>query len=162
MGKCIDSSHCCSSSLPCPVMCARNPEGFWEYQLEGCDPVKLFVKPLDPFNWIVTCRIPQGNEMESKLEKVADGNFSLVEFNCSNNETAKNGEVEAEFKAFLEKGITQLVNTGNMLRVTAGGVEKQFSYVDPFKKQEEDEQAKQAKLDLAGLSMSTDLAGLKI
>merc|ERR1712215_108233 len=100
MGKCIDSSHCCSSSLPCPVMCARNPEGFWEYQLEGCDPVKLFVKPLDPFNWIVTCRI---------------------------NETAKNGEVEAEFKAYLEKGITGLVSTGKILTVTAGGVEKQFS-----------------------------------
>merc|ERR1711970_743353 len=152
MGKCIDSRHCCSSSVPCPVMCARNPEGFWEYQLEGCDPVKLFVKPLDPFNWIVTCRIPQGNEMESKLEKVADGNFSLVEFNCSNNETAKNGEVEAEFKAYLEKGITGLVSTGKILSVTAGGVEKHFT----LKKEEE---AEEAKLDL-GLIKSPDLAGL--
>merc|ERR1712215_385858 len=101
-----------SASVPCLVMCARNPQGFWEYQLEGCDPVKLCVKPLDPFNWIVTCFIPHGNEMESKLKMDADGNFSLVEFNCSNNENAKNGEVEAEFKAYLEKGITGLVNSG--------------------------------------------------
>merc|ERR1712215_514734 len=153
-------SHGGSASVRCLVMCSRNPQGDWEYQLEGCDPVKLNVNyPLDVFNWVVTCSIPQGNEMVSKLKMDADANFSLVEFNCSNNETAKNGEVEAEFKAFLEEGITQLVNTGNMLRVTAGGVEKQFSYVDPFKKQEEEEQAK---LDLAGLSMSPDLAGLNM
>merc|ERR1712215_46014 len=140
-------------SLPCPAMCMRNPQGLWEYQLEGCDPVQLDVTSLDPFNWVVTCSIPQGNKMVSKLKMDADANFSLVEFNCSNNEITKNGEVDAEFKAFLEKGITQLVNTGKILRVTAGGVEKQFSYVDPFKKQEEDEQAK---LDLAGLTMSPD------
>merc|ERR1712215_228727 len=146
-------SHGGSASVRCLVMCSRNPQGDWEYQLEGCDPVKLNVNyPLDVFNWVVTCSIPQGNEMVSKLKMDADANFSLVEFNCSNNETAKNGEVEAEFKAFLEKGITRLINTGNILKVTAGGVEKHFT----LKKEEE---AEEAKLDL-GLIKSPDLAGL--
>merc|ERR1712215_329180 len=129
-------SHGGSASVRCLVMCSRNPQGDWEYQLEGCDPVKLNVNyPLDVFNWVVTCSIPQGNEMVSKLKMDADANFSLVEFNCSNNETAKNGEVEAEFKAFLEKGITRLVNTGNILKVTAGGVQKEFTLKkqEPFK-----------------------------
>merc|ERR1712055_526849 len=118
-----------------PVMCARNPQGDWEYKLEGCDSVKLTVNSLDVFNWVVTCLIPQGNMMESKLKMDADAGFSLVEFNCSNNETANNAEVEAEFKAFLEKGITRLVNTGNILKVTAGGVEKEFTLKkqEPFK-----------------------------
>merc|ERR1711970_561288 len=84
---------------PRPVMCQRNPRGDWEYQLEGGDSVKLTVNPLDNvFNWVVTCSIPQGNTMESKLEMDADAGFTLVEFNCSNNETAKNAEVEAGFK----------------------------------------------------------------
>merc|ERR1712215_30295 len=123
--------------LPTPSeMCQRNPQGDWEYKLEGCDSVKLTVNPLDDvFNWVVTCSIPQGNTMESKLEMDADAGFTLVEFNCSNNETAKNAEVEAEFKAFLEKGITRLVNTGNILKVTAGGVQKEFTLKkqEPFK-----------------------------
>merc|ERR1711936_1558072 len=96
------------------VMCQRNPQGDWEYKLEGCDSVKLTVNPLDNvFNWVVTCSIPQGNMMESKLEM----------------------DAEAEFKAFLEKGITRLVNTGNMLKVTAGGVQKEFTLKkqEPFK-----------------------------
>merc|ERR1711936_104824 len=110
--------------------------------------MKMTVKQLMGSDWMVACMIPQGNMMVSMLKKV-DGGFSLVKFNCSNKETAKNGDLEAEFKAVLEKGITNLVREGNILKVTAGGVEKQFSYDDILKKQEEAKQAKLAEATLA-------------
>merc|ERR1712215_4072 len=138
-----------SVSVLCKVMGAKAIEGDWEYKLEGCDPVKMTVKQLMGSDWMVACMIPQGNMMVSMLKKV-DGRLRLEKFNCSNKDTAKNGELEADFKAILEKGITNLVREGKILTVTAGGVEKQFSYDDVLKKQEEAKQAKLAEATLAG------------
>ena len=66
-------------------------------------------------DWIVACMIPKGNMMASMLKKEADGEgFKLINFNCSSKkETPKeNKELEDDFKAFLGKGITNLVRDG--------------------------------------------------
>ena len=55
------------------------------------------------------------NMMASILKKVDDQNgFKLVNFNCSNKkETPKeNKDLENDFKAFLEQGISSLVREG--------------------------------------------------
>ena len=69
-------------------------------------------------DWIVACMIPKGNMMASMLKKVEVGEgFKLVNFNCSNKkETPKeNKELEDDFKAFLEKGISNLVREGELV-----------------------------------------------
>ena len=64
-------------------------------------------------DWMVACMIPKGNMMVSMLKKV-EGGFNLVQFNCSKKETKDNQELEAEFKTFLEKGISNIVKEGNL------------------------------------------------
>ena len=64
--------------------------------------------------WIVACMIPSGNMMASMLTKV-DEKFQLVKLNCSNRECPQeNKELEAEFKCFLEPGISNVVREGEL------------------------------------------------
>ena len=65
-------------------------------------------------DWMVACMIPKGNMMVSMLKKV-EGGFNLVQFNCSKKETKDNQELEAEFKAFLEKVISYIVKEGSIM-----------------------------------------------
>ena len=60
--------------------------------------------------WIVACMIPRGNMMASMLQKV-DEKFQLVKLNCSNRECP---ELKAEFKCFLEQGISNVVREGEL------------------------------------------------
>ena len=56
--------------------------------------------------------------MASMLKKVEGGEgFKLVNFNCSNKKETpeENKELEDEFKAFLEKGISNLVRDGEFV-----------------------------------------------
>eukprot|EP00091_Calanus_sinicus_P020933 TRINITY_DN5996_c0_g1_i3.p1 TRINITY_DN5996_c0_g1~~TRINITY_DN5996_c0_g1_i3.p1 ORF type:complete len:137 (-),score=56.19 TRINITY_DN5996_c0_g1_i3:91-501(-) len=129
-------------------MCAKALEGDWEFKSEGCDPVKITVKNIMGPDWMVACMIPKGNMMVSMLKKV-EGGFNLVQFNCSKKETKDNQELEAEFKAFLEKGISNIVKEGKILKITAGDVQKEFSFDDILQKQEEEKQKKLAEAKLA-------------
>eukprot|EP00091_Calanus_sinicus_P020932 TRINITY_DN5996_c0_g1_i1.p1 TRINITY_DN5996_c0_g1~~TRINITY_DN5996_c0_g1_i1.p1 ORF type:complete len:137 (-),score=55.61 TRINITY_DN5996_c0_g1_i1:91-501(-) len=129
-------------------MCAKALEGDWEFKSEGCDPVKITVKNIMGPDWMVACMIPKGNMMVSMLKKV-EGGFNLVQFNCSKKETKDNQELEAEFKAFLEKGISNIVKEGKVLKITAGAVQKEFSFDDILQKQEEEKQKKLAEAKLA-------------
>merc|ERR1712034_101673 len=97
-------------------------EGDWQFVSEkGYDPVKVTVKNIMGPEWIVACMIPRGNMMASMLKKV-DGKFQLVKLNCSNRECPQeNKEFEAEFKCFLELGITNVVREGKTLVLEAGG-----------------------------------------
>ena len=116
--------------------------------------------------------IPKGNMMVSMLKKVED-KFTLVQFNCSKKETKDNKELEAELKSFLEKGISNITKngrkvkcilyciplmekrknnlllSGKTLKITAGGVEKEFSHDDMLQRQEEEKQKKLAEAKLA-------------
>ena len=116
--------------------------------------------------------IPKGNMMVSMLKKVED-KFTLVQFNCSKKETKDNKELEAELKSFLEKGISNITKngrkvkcilyciplmekrknnlllSGKTLKITAGGVEKEFSHDDMLQRQEEEKQKKMAEAKLA-------------
>merc|ERR1712098_1021854 len=102
-------------------------EGDWEYRSEGCDPVKLTVKNIE-------------------------GGFNLVQFNCTKKETKDNQELEADLKAFLEKGISNITKEGKILKITAGGVQREFSHDDMLQKQEEEKQKKLAEPKLASES----------
>ena len=58
--------------------------------------------------------IPKGNMMASMLKRDEGGKFNLVKFNCSNRDIPpENKDLEAEFKNFLEQGISNLVREGN-------------------------------------------------
>eukprot|EP00091_Calanus_sinicus_P004777 TRINITY_DN1511_c0_g1_i1.p1 TRINITY_DN1511_c0_g1~~TRINITY_DN1511_c0_g1_i1.p1 ORF type:complete len:123 (+),score=43.31 TRINITY_DN1511_c0_g1_i1:70-438(+) len=120
-------------------MCAKALEGDWEFKSEGCDPVKITVKNIMGPDWMVACMIPKGNMMVSMLKKV-DSGFNLVQFNCSKKETKDNQELEAEFKASLEKGISNIVKEGKILKITAGDVQKVVFLDDILQKQEEEKQ----------------------
>ena len=74
--------------------------------------MKVTVKNIMGSEWIVACMIPSGNMMASMLKKV-DEKFQLVKLNCSNRECRQeNKELEAEFKCFLEQGISNVVREG--------------------------------------------------
>ena len=109
--------------------------------------------------WMVACMILKGNMMASMLKKKEDGSgFQLVNFNCSEKkETPKeNKELEEDFKAFLEKGISNIVRDGILrfsalplnlsfldksLIVTAGGEQRVLTHDDIRTKQEEGKRA---------------------
>ena len=77
--------------------------------------MKVSIKNIMGPDWIVACMIPRGNMMASILKKIDDQNgFKLVNFNCGNKkETPKeNKDLENDFKAFLEQGISSLVRDG--------------------------------------------------
>merc|ERR1712106_1273576 len=115
-------------------------EGDWQYVSDmGYDPVKVSVKNIMGSDWMVACMIPKGNMMASMLKKVEDGRgFSLKKFNCTNKDVSpENKELEAEFKAILEFGITNLIREGNTLTIHAGGLQKQLVEDDILEKQEE-------------------------
>jgi hypothetical protein len=77
--------------------------------LQGYDPVKVTVKNIMGSEWIVACMIPSGNMMASMLKKVDE------KLNCSNRECRQeNKELEAEFKCFLEQGISNVVREGEL------------------------------------------------
>ena len=83
--------------------------------MQGYDPVKVTIKHMMGPDWMVACMIPKGNMMASMLKKIEDGpGFKLVNFNCSEKkETPKeNKELEEDFKAFLEKGISNIIRDG--------------------------------------------------
>jgi hypothetical protein len=85
------------------------------YNIQGYDPVKVYIKNTMGPDWIIACMIPRGNMMASILKKTDDQNgFKLVNFNCSNKkETPKeNIDLENDFKTFLEQGISSLVRDG--------------------------------------------------
>ena len=91
------------------------PSGTYYFSVQGYDPVKVTIKHLMGHEWMVACMIPKGNMMASMLKKVEDGpGFKLVKFTCTEKkETPKeNKELEDDFKAFLEKGISNLVKDG--------------------------------------------------
>ena len=71
----------------------------------------MTVKNIMGPDWMVACMIPKGNMMMSMLKKV-DSGFKLVQFNCTKKETKDNQELEAEFKAFFEKGISNITKEG--------------------------------------------------
>merc|ERR1739838_863916 len=115
-------------------------EGDWEFISDkGYDPVKISIKNIMGSDWIVACMIPKGNMMASMLKKVEDGQgFSLKKFNCTNKDVSpENKELEAEFKAFLEFGITNMIIEGKTLIIHAGGLQKQLVEDDILEKQEE-------------------------
>eukprot|EP00092_Neocalanus_flemingeri_P022431 GFUD01024328.1.p1 GENE.GFUD01024328.1~~GFUD01024328.1.p1 ORF type:complete len:162 (+),score=52.38 GFUD01024328.1:71-487(+) len=121
-------------------------EGDWQLVSEkGYDPVKVTVKNIMGSDWMVACMIPRGNMMVSMLKRVEGGSFSLVKLNCSNKETPpENKELEAEFKSFLEQGITNLVRDGKNLTIEAGGQQKQLVEDDVMQKHNEAQKAKLA------------------
>merc|ERR1711936_965899 len=130
-------------------MSARTIEGDWQYISEmGYDPVKVSIKNISGPDWIVACMIPKGNMMASTLKKVEGDAFELLDFRCSNKkETPKeNKDLEEDFKAFLEKGISNIVKENKTLIVTAGDDQRVLTDDDVLKKQEE---AKKAKLNTA-------------
>ena len=61
--------------------------------------------------------IPKGNMMASTLKKVDAESYDLIEFRCSNKKETpeENRELEAEFKQFLEKGISRISRQGTMI-----------------------------------------------
>eukprot|EP00091_Calanus_sinicus_P003337 TRINITY_DN134_c0_g1_i2.p1 TRINITY_DN134_c0_g1~~TRINITY_DN134_c0_g1_i2.p1 ORF type:complete len:136 (+),score=50.89 TRINITY_DN134_c0_g1_i2:140-547(+) len=120
-------------------------EGDWQFVSEkGYDPVKVTVKNIMGSEWIVACMIPKGNMMASMLKKV-DGKFQLVKLNCSNRECPKeNRELEAEFKLFLEQGISNVVREGKTLVLEAGGQRRVLVEDDMRKKHEDEQKAKLA------------------
>ena len=76
--------------------------------------MKVTVKNIMGSEWIVACMIPRGNMMASMLKKV-DEKFQLVKLKCSNRECRQeNKELEAEFKCFLEHGISNVVREGEL------------------------------------------------
>merc|ERR1712034_194071 len=111
-------------------------EGDWQFISEkGYDPVKVTVKNIMGAEWVVACMIPKCNMMASMLKKVEGGEFSLVKLNCSSRECMKeNKELEDDFKAFLEKGISKLTR----------GERRVLVEDDIRKKQEEAQKAKMA------------------
>merc|ERR1711892_703132 len=126
-------------------MATKTPlEGDWQFVSEkGYDPVKVTVQKIMGSDWMVACMIPKGNMMASVLKREEGGKFNLVKFNCSNRDTPKeNKELEAEFKAFLELGISNLIREGKTLIIEAGGQRKQLVEDDIRKKQEEAEKRK--------------------
>merc|ERR1712183_13371 len=126
-------------------MAAKTPlEGDWQFVSEkGYDPVKVTVQKIMGSDWMVACMIPKGNMMASILKMVEGGKFSLVKFNCSSRECPKeNKDLEAEFKCFLEKGISNLARQGNTLVMGAGSEVRVLVEDDVRKKQEEAEKAK--------------------
>ena len=85
--------------------------------IQGYDPVKVTIKNIMGSDWIVACMIPKGNVMASMLKKLDDNaGFKLVNFNCSQKKETpeENKDLEEEFKAFLEKGISGLVRDGKV------------------------------------------------
>merc|ERR1711872_52923 len=126
-------------------MSVRALEGDWQFISEkGYDPVKVTIKHMMGPEWMVACMIPKGNMMASMLKKKEDGSgFQLVNFNCSEKkETPKeNKELEEDFKAFLEKGISNIVRDDKTLIVTAGGEQRVLTHDDIRTKQEEGKRA---------------------
>eukprot|EP00092_Neocalanus_flemingeri_P007275 GFUD01007855.1.p1 GENE.GFUD01007855.1~~GFUD01007855.1.p1 ORF type:complete len:139 (+),score=43.40 GFUD01007855.1:42-458(+) len=121
-------------------------EGDWQYVSEkGYDPVKVTVKNIMGSDWMVACMIPKGNSMVSMLKRDEGGKFSLVKLNCTNRECPKeNKELEAEFKIFLEQGISNLLRDGKNLIIEAGGKQKQLVEDDVMQKHNEAQKAKLA------------------
>merc|ERR1712034_308858 len=110
-------------------------EGDWQFVSEkGYDPVKVTVKNIMGPEWIVA----------SMLKKV-DGKFQLVKLNCSNKECPQeNKELEAEFKSFLEQGISNILREGKTLVLEAGGQRRVLVEDDMRKKHEDEQKAKLA------------------
>ena len=75
--------------------------------------MKVTVKQMLGNDWMVACMIPKGKMMANMLKMTDSGAFSLVKFQCSQQESREeNRHLEEEFLSFMEKGITSMRRDG--------------------------------------------------